>query len=69
VGMKVTIRGKRMWDFIERLVSAAVPRVRDFRGIKESSVDESGNLNIGIKEHMIFPEIAPEYVKNIFSLQ
>lgn len=69
VGMKATIRGKRMWDFIERLVSAAIPRIRDFQGIKESSVDESGNLNIGIKEHLIFPEIAPEYVKNIFSLQ
>lgn len=69
VGTKVTLRGKRMWDFVERLVSAAIPRVRDFQGIKESSVDESGNLNIGIKEHLIFPEIAPEYVKNVFSLQ
>jgi large subunit ribosomal protein L5 len=69
VGMKVTLRGKRKWDFIERLVSSALPRVRDFQGIKATSVDSGGNLNIGIKEHMIFPEIAPEHVKNIFSLQ
>jgi large subunit ribosomal protein L5 len=69
VGLKVTMRGRRMWDFIERLVSVAIPRVRDFRGIKETAVDESGNLNIGIKEQLIFPEIAPERVKNIFSFQ
>jgi large subunit ribosomal protein L5 len=69
VGMKVTIRGKRMWDFIERLVGAAIPRIRDFRGIKETAVDASGNLNIGIKEHLIFPEILPEQVRNIFSIQ
>jgi large subunit ribosomal protein L5 len=69
VGMKITLRGRRKWDFIERLVSASIPRIRDFRGIKESSVDKSGNLNIGIKEHLIFPEILPEHVKNIFSLQ
>jgi len=69
VGVKVTLRGKRKWDFIEKLVGAALPRVRDFRGIKESAVDQNGNLNIGIKEHMIFPEILPEQVKNIFSLQ
>ena len=69
IGMKTTLRGKRMWDFIERFVGAALPRVRDFRGIKESSVDGRGNLNVGIKEHMIFPEISPERVKHIFGLQ
>ncbi|OGI29486.1 MAG: 50S ribosomal protein L5 [Candidatus Moranbacteria bacterium RIFOXYA12_FULL_44_15] len=69
VGMKATLRGKRMWDFIEKLVSSAIPRIRDFQGIKESSVDSSGNLNLGIKEHLIFPEILPEQVKNIFSLE
>lgn len=69
VGMKVTLRGKRMWDFIERLVGASVPRIRDFRGVKESSVDNGGNLNLGIKEHLIFPEIAPEKVKNVFGFQ
>ncbi len=69
VGIKTTLRGQRMWDFIERLVGAAIPRIRDFRGLKESSVDGKGNMNIGIKEHMIFPEIQPEKVKTSFSLQ
>jgi len=69
VGIRVTIRGQRKWDFLEKLVGAAIPRVRDFQGIKKSSVDSSGNLNIGIKEHLIFPEILPEKVKNVFGLQ
>jgi len=69
VGISVTLRGRRKWDFLEKLVAAALPRVRDFHGIKESSVDKNGNLNIGIKEHMIFPEIMPEKVKNVFSFQ
>lgn len=69
VGVKVTLRGTRMWNFLEKLVGAALPRVRDFRGIKESSVDKNGNLNIGVKEQLIFPEISPEQVKTIFSLE
>jgi len=69
VGVKVTLRGSRMWDFIERLVGTAIPRIRDFQGIPESAVDKRGNLNLGIKEHLVFPEISPESVKNIFSLQ
>ncbi|MFA6382868.1 MAG: 50S ribosomal protein L5 [Parcubacteria group bacterium] len=69
VGNKVTLRGRRMWDFLDRLVGAAIPRIRDFQGIKESAVDGSGNLNIGIKEHVIFPEIMPENVKNMIGLQ
>jgi large subunit ribosomal protein L5 len=69
VGAKVTLRGPFMWSFLEKLVGAAMPRVRDFRGIKLSSLDSNGNLNIGIKEHTIFPEIVPEQVKNVFSLQ
>jgi large subunit ribosomal protein L5 len=69
VGMKVTLRGKRKWDFIEKLVSVAIPRVRDFQGIKESAVDAGGNFNLGIKEHIIFSEIMPESVKNIIGLQ
>ncbi|HRY82655.1 MAG TPA: 50S ribosomal protein L5 [Candidatus Moranbacteria bacterium] len=69
VGMKVTLRGERMWNFVEKLVQAALPRVKDFHGLKDSAVDASGNLNIGIKEHLIFPEILPEEVKNIFSLE
>lgn len=69
VGVKATLRGRRMWDFLNRFIGAAVPRIRDFRGIKESAVDSQGNLNIGIKEHLIFPEISAEQTKNIFSLQ
>jgi large subunit ribosomal protein L5 len=69
VGLKVTLRGKRMWDFLERLVGAAIPRIRDFQGIKKSAVDDGGNLNIGIREHMVFPEINPESVKSTMSLQ
>lgn len=69
IGVKATLRGQRMWDFLEKLVGAAIPRIRDFQGIKESAVDERGNLNIGIKEHMVFPEIMPENVKRTISLQ
>lgn len=69
VGMKVTLRGRRMWDFLNKFVGAAIPRIKDFQGIKESAVDGSGNLNVGVKEHVIFPEILPENVKNMISLQ
>lgn len=69
IGIKVTLRNKRMWNFIEKLVGATLPRIKDFRGIKESAIDNSGNLNLGIKEHLIFPEILPEQVKDIFSLE
>ena len=69
VGIMVSLRGRRMWDFLDILVGAAIPRIRDFQGIKETSVDQNGNLNIGIKEHLIFPEIVPEHVKNVFSMQ
>jgi large subunit ribosomal protein L5 len=69
VGVMVTLRGARMWQFIDRVVSATLPRTRDFQGINRKAVDSKGNLNIGIKEHTIFPEISPERVKHIFGLQ
>ena len=69
VGYKVTLRGKRMYDFLDRLINFAIPRTRDFRGIPLKSVDESGNLTIGIKEHIVFPEMIGEDVKNIFGLE
>lgn len=69
VGVRVTLHGKRMWDFLDRLVHIALPRVRDFRGIPKSAVDQSGNLNIGIHEHLVFPEIVPEKVQHTFSFQ
>jgi large subunit ribosomal protein L5 len=69
VGVVVTLRGSRMWDFLGKLVKVALPRIRDFRGIKEKSFDQEGNLNIAIKEHIVFPEIVAENVKNIFGFQ
>jgi large subunit ribosomal protein L5 len=69
IGAKATLRGKRMWDFIDRLVNAALPRIRDFQGIDEKNIDERGNLNLGIKEQLVFPEIMPEKVKNSFGMQ
>ncbi|OGN17655.1 MAG: 50S ribosomal protein L5 [Candidatus Yanofskybacteria bacterium RIFCSPHIGHO2_02_FULL_50_12] len=69
VGVSVTLRGGRMWDFIDRLVNIALPRSKDFRGIEQKNVDASGNLNLGIKESSIFPELNYENSKDIFSLQ
>ncbi|MDV6344526.1 MULTISPECIES: 50S ribosomal protein L5 [unclassified Nitrosomonas] len=61
IGCKVTLRGKRMFEFLDRLISIAIPRIRDFRGITGKGFDGRGNYNIGIKEQIIFPEI--EYEK------
>jgi len=69
VGVTVTLRGERMWHFLERLIYSAFPRVRDFRGIDQKNFDRQGNLNIPLKEQIVFPEIAAENVKNIFSFQ
>ena len=69
VGAQVTLRGKRMQDFLERLIHIALPRSRDFRGIDPKSFDPKGNLTLAIKEHIAFPEISPEKVKNIFGLE
>jgi len=69
IGAVVSLRKKRMYDFLERLIYIALPRSRDFRGIEEKSVDKSGNLTLGIKEQIIFPEVSPENVKGIFGLE
>ncbi|OGY60165.1 MAG: 50S ribosomal protein L5 [Candidatus Colwellbacteria bacterium RIFCSPLOWO2_01_FULL_48_10] len=69
VGLVATLRGKRMNDFLSRLVNVALPRVRDFRGIDPKNFDSRGNLSIGIKEHTIFPEINPEKTPTTFGLQ
>ena len=69
VGLKVTLRGARMWDFLTKLVTIALPRVRDFRGLDPKSVDGHGNLNIGFKEHMVFPEIKSDEVEKIHGLE
>jgi len=57
IGCKVTLRGDRMWEFLERLISIAIPRIRDFRGLNPKSFDGRGNYSMGIKEQIIFPEI------------
>ena len=69
IGRKVTLRGKRMYDFLQRLVSSALPRTRDFRGLEPKSVDHGGNLTIGIREHIIFPETIGEDTRFIFGLE
>lgn len=69
VGAKVTLRGQKMYDFLERLVHIALPRSRDFKGLDAKSVDNNGNLTIGLKEHLYFPEVSPEKSKFIFGLE
>ncbi|MDD5589833.1 MAG: 50S ribosomal protein L5 [Candidatus Portnoybacteria bacterium] len=69
VGLKTTLRGQRMFDFLDRFINIALPRSRDFRGIDQKSIDQNGNLNIGLKEQIIFPEISHEGVKVIFGLE
>lgn len=66
VGYQVTLRGSRMNDFLDRLLNVALPRTRDFRGINRSTVDEMGNMTIGVKEHIIFPETADEDLRDVF---
>jgi large subunit ribosomal protein L5 len=58
VGARVTLRGKRMWEFLDRLISVALPRVRDFRGVSPNSFDGHGNYALGLREQLIFPEIS-----------
>ena len=65
-GAMVTLRGARMYDFLDKLVHVAIPRERDFRGLRSTSVDEMGNLSIGFKEHTIFPETSDEDIKDVF---
>ncbi|TBR24124.1 50S ribosomal protein L5 [bacterium] len=60
IGLRVTLRGDRMWEFFDRLVSVAVPRIRDFRGLEPRGFDGRGNFNLGLKEHHIFPEVNME---------
>ncbi len=68
VGLKITLRKKKMVDFFDRLIRIALPRVRDFGGISLGSIDEHGVLNIGIRDHLVFPEINPEQSPTSFSL-
>ena len=65
IGCKVTLRGLRMWDFLDKLVSIALPRVRDFRGVSRNAFDGRGNYTLGIKEQLIFPEIEYDKVAKV----
>ncbi len=68
VGVMVTLRGKRMYEFLDKLVNISLPRTKDFRGIPRSSANSLGNMSIGIKEHTIFPETGDEEIVNVFGL-
>ena len=68
IGVKVTLRGDRMWEFLDRLVSIALPRIRDFRGLPPTSFDGRGNYSLGLKEQIIFPEIDYDTIKEIRGL-
>jgi len=65
IGAKVTLRGERMWEFFDRLVTIAIPRIRDFRGINPRSFDGRGNFSLGIKEQIIFPEIQYDLIDQL----
>jgi len=68
IGCKVTLRGDRMWDFFDRLVDVAIPRIRDFRGLNPKSFDGRGNYSMGVKEQIIFPEIDYDKVDRVRGL-
>lgn len=67
-GYQITLRGPRMFGFLDKLLHVALPRTKDFRGISEKAVDAIGNITIGIKEHTIFPETSDEELKDVFGL-
>lgn len=66
VGYAVTLRGARMYGFLDKFFNIAIPRTRDFKGIDSKSVDNIGNLTIGVREHTVFPEVADEDLKDVF---
>ena len=68
IGAKVTLRGARMWDFLDRLVSIALPRIRDFRGLNPQSFDGRGNYSLGVRDQIIFPEVDYDTVQTIRGL-
>ncbi len=68
VGYQITLRGSRMQDFLDKLIHIALPRMRDFRGLKPSAIDELGNITIGIPEHTIFPETSDEDQRDVFGM-
>lgn len=69
IGLMVTLRGKRMHDFFKKLISVVLPRVRDFRGVRPSSLDGKGNYSIGFRETLVFPEIDPAKIEKTMGLE
>lgn len=68
VGFQVTLRGQRMYEFLDKLIHISLPRTRDFRGLSKTAIDEMGNYTIGIRENSIFPETSEEDLKDVFGL-
>ncbi len=68
VGLQTTLRGARMYDFVDKLIHIALPRTRDFRGLSPKAIDDMGNITVGIREHTIFPETSDEDIKDVFGL-
>jgi large subunit ribosomal protein L5 len=68
IGVKVTLRGERMYEFLDRLVTVAMPRVRDFRGLSSKSFDGRGNYALGLKEHIVFPEIDFDKIEQVWGM-
>lgn len=66
MGYQITLRGEKMWNFLEKLVHIALPRTKDFRGLSATAIDDMGNYTIGIREHSIFPETSEEELKDVF---
>ena len=64
IGVKVTLRGSRMWEFFDRLVTLVLPRVRDFRGLSDKAFDGHGNYSLGLSEQLVFPELNPDKYQN-----
>lgn len=68
IGVVTTLRGKRMYAFLDKLINIAIPRMRDFRGLDKKGIDEMGNYTIGLKENTIFPETSDEELRNVFGM-
>ena len=69
IGLKVTLRGERMWDFLEKFIRVVVPRIKDFRGYSPKAIDSQGNYSIGVREHNVFLEIDPNKIERLHGLQ
>ncbi len=69
IGLSVTLRGNRMYAFLDKLINIALPRVKDFRGVKKDGFDGRGNYHLGLKEQIVFPEISNEAIENIFGME